>query len=319
MESPAPLSLLSVAPDAFRRWRGESELIDSIQVVFACGPHRTGTTWLTQNFQDHPNASSRCEGNLCPDLLAEVIPRIRAFSAGRPDHAWYCRITETDAAMLARQIIDRQLIHYIRSVKDHKSGPITAVIDKTPLNCFYIDDLATLYPHAKFICCTRDVRDAAVSFHFYQMRRPDHEQDIIVSVHQYVTRIYAPMIRAAREAAARLGAERYTETTYETRKSDPHGEVGRLLRFVGLDASPPVVARCVASGDFAKITGREPGDEARSHYRKAIVGDWRNHLTPEQGDELLAIAGRLIGDAAAAPARPHQRSLASESTETAVA
>ncbi len=293
--APQPLGLQSVDPDAFRRWQDESRLIDSMQVVFIVGPQRTGTSWLTHTLQGHPNAASQFEGCMVSSLLSRVIPQIRAFNLERPDFVPFCRLEGTDQAMLARQFLDRQLLNYVRIAQRERSTQILAVVDKTPPHAYWIDDLSALYPNGKFICCTRDVRDAAVSlYHMWRMNNPGQSGDLLYSARWYAQHTYGRMIQAARASAGRLQPGQYTETAYEDRKASPHREVERLLRFIGLDASSEMVCRCVEAGDFKRLTGREPGQEAQSLYRKGTVGDWRNHLTPGQGEELLALAASAL-------------------------
>ena len=60
----------------------------------------------------------------------------------------------------------------VRAIADRHTGvgfdQLLAVVDKTPPNSQFVDLLSQIYPASKFICCDRDVRDAAVSgwFHF---------------------------------------------------------------------------------------------------------------------------------------------------------
>ena len=115
----------------------------------------------------------------------------------------------------------------------------------------------------------------------------------------YVRGEWARFLGAARAAGARIGPGRYIETSYEDRTTDPHAEIARLLRFIGLSDDAGAVKACLDAGDFERVTGgRKRGVEAESHYRKAIVGDWRNHLSPEQGDELVRIADAALAEAA---------------------
>lgn len=57
------------------------------------------------------------------------------------------------------------------------------------------------------------------------------------------------------------------------------------------------LARIVYHHDFTrKSGGREVGDEdPRSHYRKGVPGDWRNHLEPRHLDRMHELYGDLVG------------------------
>src|SRR5690606_4697021 len=113
-----------------------------------------------------------------------------------------------------------------------------------------------------------------------------------------------PAMLHARLAARRLPAGHYAETTYEAMKSRPEEELGRLLSFIGLPADPETVRGCIARADFKSLTGREPGQEAASYYRKGIVGDWRNHLSEPAADRAVQIGEMFIRKGSGeAPAR----------------
>lgn len=281
-------------PGAFRAMQDQSRLVESLQVVFIVGPQRTGTTWLVQALNGHPNAVARCESRIMSRLLDQFAKDVREFNEERPEGHPYLRLSELDIAMLQRQAIDRQLSSYVASRHPYWTEPLQAVIDKSPDHARFVDRLAALYPWAKFICCTRDVRDAAVSQWFlrkhYGKLGPDDSMENMAR--WFAKQIFGPAVTAARRAGARLGPERYTELSYEAHKAAPEREVDRILRFIGLPSSPEIARACVQAGDFERASGgRAPGTEADSFYRKGIVGDWRNHYSPELGDELLRLAG----------------------------
>jgi hypothetical protein len=51
-----------------------------------------------------------------------------------------------------------------------------------------------------------------------------------------------------------------------------------------------------ARHSFEKLSGgREPGQEdVKSHYRKGVHGDWRNHFTPAITRRFKALYGDLL-------------------------
>ena len=127
------------------------------------------------------------------------------------------------------------------------------------------------FPEAHFVEVMRDGRDVCVSL---QMRA--------------LTEAWAPKGRAEQadlwrryaEKGLELGsdptlARRTHQLRYERMKEDPVRELAALFDFVGLGHDPPLLERIRDENDFSRYT------PAKGHNRKGIVGDWRNHFTPE--------------------------------------
>lgn len=101
---------------------------------------------------------------------------------------------------------------------------------------------------------------------------------------------------------------------YEDMKQDARRELQRCAEFLGVDASPERLDHAAAVGDFEamrktenrteRIVHREKGP-AISFVRKGIVGDWKNHFSPEDLTRFYAVAGPAmdrLGYGAATPA-----------------
>jgi hypothetical protein len=90
--------------------------------------------------------------------------------------------------------------------------------------------------------------------------------------------------------------QRYFELRYEDLHAEPSGLITRLLTFLGVDASPETVARCIESGSFKRLSGgRAPGEEnAQSHFRKGVVGDWQAHFDKKSLAIFKREAGQLL-------------------------
>lgn len=90
---------------------------------------------------------------------------------------------------------------------------------------------------------------------------------------------------------------------YEALLSEPVEELGRLLAFLGVEATKDRVEQTCQRHSFQRQTGRQSGEEDRAEFqRKGIAGDWHNHFDDElvqafkqaaQGDwnELLVELG----------------------------
>lgn len=293
---------------AFREWQEHSRLLERVQVVFLFGPPKCGTTWVQRLLNAHPNIIASGESHLADSLLVKLQQAIVAHNQQQtgvkrsdttralPEHLL---ISNLDYTLLARQALDRVLIGYVRAAKRDPSQPLLAVMDKTPGTGPYIDALHAIYPWARFVCITRDVRDAAVSAFFHRQllnelgafKTPDEFAPA------FAGDVWGAAMYHARAARTRLPAGLYAETTYEAMTERPHEELARLLHALGLPADASTVAACVERASFKALTGRDPGDEAKSYFRKGVVGDWRNHLSEAAAARAVEIGNVLIARA----------------------
>lgn len=294
----------AAAVRAFRRWQEQSRLLERLQVVFLFGPPKCGTTWVQRLMNAHPGVVAAGESHLADSLLVKLQQAVAAHNQGQTGmrrstkqgaQAEHLLVSNLDLTLLARQALDRVLIGYIRAAMAggrDPSRPLMAVMDKTPGTGPYIAALHALYPWARFVCITRDVRDAAVSAYFH--RQLLGELGAFASPDQFApafaSDVWGPAMLHARLGARGLGPGQYIETSYEALKERPEQELSRVLTMLGLPADEATVRACVEGADFKKLTGREPGEEAASYFRKGVVGDWRGHLSERAAAEAVRIA-----------------------------
>lgn len=95
--------------------------------------------------------------------------------------------------------------------------------------------------------------------------------------------------------------ERILELRWETLTGDPSRELRRAFEFVGLfdrGLSSETFQELLAKHSFeAKSGGRSRGDgDAKSHYRRGVPGDWRNHFGPYHVQKFKSTYGDLVLD-----------------------
>ncbi len=279
----------------FQTWQEESRLLDRLRIVFIIGPPKCGTTWVMRALDGHRSAVARGESSIGRALVPQLTSALRSFNSHQAKFSRgnVTQIADRDINMLLRQIMDRQLLQYAADAGEEKRPLLAAVIDKTPAHSEHIDLLATLYDRAKFICCTRDVRDAAVSGWFHYQPQGWLAQETLEEYAKvYAEHTWGELLKAARTGGEKLGPKRYIEIEYADHKADPHGQMTRLLRFIGLSDDEESIAACVKAGSFERATGGRPAgvEERGSFYRKGTVGDWRNHLREADGEAVLNLA-----------------------------
>jgi len=82
---------------------------------------------------------------------------------------------------------------------------------------------------------------------------------------------------------------------YEDMKQKPLETFTAAARFIGLDCTADQISQAIEASDFKKLKAEEQENgfkekpyRAASFFRAGKVGDWRNHLTQEQRNQVIA-------------------------------
>lgn len=90
---------------------------------------------------------------------------------------------------------------------------------------------------------------------------------------------------------------------YEDLWANPIGELGRVLAYLGIEGNESFAKEIVNRNRFERLSlgrriwqqRRKPGQEdVSSHFRKGIVGDWKNYLKKAHIQRLKDIAGEQM-------------------------
>ena len=185
-------------------------------------------------------------------------------------------------------------------IGDYADRPeLKAVGEKTPGNIRDLDLLRQLFPGARFVFMLRDGRDIAVSGWLHLKRQWGEQagEETLANYARRLAKIWRMDIeRAQRFAALHPAACHWVR--YEDLHADVSGTLVGILDFLGLDNSPETVRKCVDAGNFKRLSqGRDRGEEnTDSHFRKGIVGDWRNHFDNETARIFDEEAGAVLDE-----------------------
>jgi hypothetical protein len=283
-------------------WDETSRRLSAIaekQLFFIGGAPRSGTTWLQQILDSHPNASCKGEGlfakDLYPPLEAAMAQRSQALQMKNRSlfqhTGGYPLPTPEDTEFLAGTAM---LLAFSQQGADKDCQ---ALGEKTPENVFFFARFQTLFPRAKFIGIARDPRDLLTSA-WYFFRKPAHGPDDEAAKLAFILSALPSLAEGARAmlAFAEQQPNAFRMVTYERLRGDPEPAVAELFRFLGLSNRVETVRACLQRTSFAAMTGGRPAGVAEdgAFLRKGVVGDWKSTLTPAMNDLVLRELGWMF-------------------------
>lgn len=167
-----------------------------------------------------------------------------------------------------------------------------------------------LHPDTKIIYCTRNPKDCVVSFHKHATQ-PGHYGKLTAGENSDYTGELNDFFELFMDGRLPFGdyfehtsawRQFYLENpnqvywlSFEDLKSHPEREIKRLARFCGMNHDSDTIKRVRQETTFTKL---KEAAEGSGHFRKGIIGDWRNHLSDSQSkrlDEKLRVLLQPLG------------------------
>lgn len=191
----------------------------------------------------------------------------------------------------------------------------TLATQRTPTQWLKVHDRhdPSLFPEvtvAGTIYIVRDPRDVAPSWADHLNLSLDatitrmNDPEFTVSSTELDYRPQAPQHLGSWSGNVRswlTGGARPLLLRYEDMLAEPLEAVSRLAAFVGIDATPEIVAATVAACDFVRLQEAEFADgfsERHAHqarfFRQGCAGAWRGSLTQGQADRLWQSHGETM-------------------------
>lgn len=294
--------------------------------VFIIAAPRSGTTWLVQALNAHPDVYAtelRAFGEYVDLVHDEGVqkPRLRItldeyVNALLNPHQWGPLGSSRDTV---RDDILRALYMTLQRHAVRQTGKRVFVDKLTPYlgtADHAVASIARLFPNAKVIVLMRDGRDVAVSGVMHWLNRTIVGQ--APSKQQQTRRAY--FLENGAERPDRFftddeledwachwrqpidAVKTHTGTLdslvvrYESMSRDLGADLARICAFLEIDASADVVQRCVEASTFEVMSGgRRRGEDAPGqHVRNGVVGDWRRFFTAADAALFDRVAGRCL-------------------------
>lgn len=265
-----------------------------LPTFFVAGLPRSGTTWLQQMLNAHPELLCLGESHFMNDMVPDLYNVLWNFTKSRSkaDRTWAPGVVgpQPDQMLPVFRMAFASLA--AANLGETDLSRLRAVGEKNPDNLYQAERVWRVFPQARLVHIIRDPRDGAVSgFARFRARLPKE-----LTRPQYVAsyaKDWASRIATARDVAK---GRFYMEIRYEDLHADTLGRAAEIFRFIGVSDNPADVAAATEASSFERLSGgRRQGEvDAASHYRRGEVEGWRDELTEEEVHAAERSAGRMM-------------------------
>lgn len=283
---------------------------------FLIGLERSGTHWVMALLNAHPDISAFPWLPFHAEEGKNNIGEVHLFDtlAGLDSEKYHDRFPRpftdfltkynkvfADLVPLVDQLSRQELYAAFRERYNQycqeQKGNKKIVGESTPAYVLYLDLVDMFYPEIKKICIIRDPKDRVVSWHFNQIRK-GRKTDMIIS--DGFARDYAEeRIKKEYESLLAYPGDIHC-ITYEQLSNNTAETIRGMIRYLGMEYTDEIIETMIREGDFKNLvakdsgSGRERGEESvTSHFRKGIVGDWKNYLSESQVQMVQELVGGL--------------------------
>ena len=235
----------------YGRWSGEN-------LIFIIGPPRSGTTWVLNTLQAHPDVVAATLENLDVRLRPHASVETNIFNSDRPF---------TDA-QIKRKFYDCAQRH---------SGK--AIVEKTPIHLLFVDRIRRIFPECALILTNRDGRDIVSSL-VRVGRDPNAWWEGAPESVEAATKLW----RNYAWASSRCQAVHFPLMfSYEEAITDPETSFSILMTQLGLSTDP--LPTCLERGHDRSAVPF-PG-----YFGSGRPGSWRDALQPQELEDFNRIGG----------------------------
>jgi len=267
-------------------------------LVFATGFDKSGTTWLMDILDLHPDITCRGSGqifNFYKDIHFLRDPggygvfvknTLEARWFGMGGKVWFdeASVTTNFRNFLAASF-ERYNIKKSRYVGDKSTVQDVSLIRK-------------MFPKAKIICMVRDGRDVAVSFayHFKRGGKSNKFNEDGTFHEGYLKQIMEAWCAYSEHIRNNLSDGDLKIIKYEDLLANPGALICEIYQFMNVRTDDTLLKRVVEETSFENMSGgRKPGEEdPTSYFRKGIIGDWENHFGEKEKQILKQIGGEEL-------------------------
>ncbi|ETX00180.1 MAG: hypothetical protein ETSY1_12135 [Candidatus Entotheonella factor] len=146
--------------------------------------------------------------------------------------------------------------------------------NNVPKDIFYVKDILTFYPEAKFVICVRDIRDFLFSYQYqWKKSSPEHTERIKKLYHPILTSLlWKAAMKQIRVAQALVPLDNLLIMRYEDLARQPEATIHTLCQFL---KEPYEEEMLQVEAHNSSFDVQEQGIFSTSIQR------WRQHLDPD--------------------------------------
>lgn len=265
-----------------------------LPTFFVAGLPRSGTTWLQQMLNAHPELLCLGESHFVNDMVPGLYNLLWNFTKSRSnaDRTWAPGVVGPNADQMMPVLRMAFAALAVANLGDRDLTRLRAVGEKNPDNLYHAERIWRVFPQARIVHIIRDPRDGAVSgFARFRARLPKE-----MTRPDYVGR-YSKDWASRIETARGVAKDRpYMEIRYEDLHADTPNRAAEIFRFIGVSDAPADVAVATEASSFERLSGgRKQGEvDPASHYRRGEVEGWRDELTEEEVQAAERNAGKMM-------------------------
>ena len=254
--------------------------------LFILGPPRSGTTFLQQVVDSHPEVFVTDELRAVSWLVQEAGKLREGFSThGNPYPITHGRVFADYLLANAGRIL---VPFYLRQAKRAGKPAIRYWGDKYPHYDEILHLLPRLLPEARFVLIHRDLRDTIASVmkgHHWPAERAA----------PYVCLIYDRYVRKAEELTREgtVPPARFLHVNYLDLNTDPSAQTERLFTALGLGFPEATTERVRELSGIQAHSIRRPGRAAQPFTIGESHQRWARDLTPADVRVVLEAISRI--------------------------
>ncbi len=143
----------------------ELRALMSLPVFFVGGLPRSGTTWVQQLLNAHPEVVCLGESHFMNDLVPTLHAALDGYRARRAEgrDTWAPTVRGPRPMLLAPMVRSAFVALVQENLDGRPASALRAIGEKTPDNIMHMRRIWALFPSARFVNVIRDGRDGAVS------------------------------------------------------------------------------------------------------------------------------------------------------------
>ncbi|MBT3690772.1 hypothetical protein HOG16_00840 [Candidatus Woesearchaeota archaeon] len=265
------------------------------------GLQKCGTYWITGLLNNHPEINcvpslpqgqdGILEGHIFDNLKSIDDDGGKHFCEvfSRVHNGFFSDLVPMLEKLPRHKFYDLMKERYIAYCNQFRTKRLFG--EKTTEYVWCLDIIDYFFSDIKKLCILRDVKDRIVSWHFHQVRKKRIPEAQAETVSDELIADYCKRVK--REYGSLLLYHNNIHCfSYEDMKHEPKKVVKEILSYLDADVSEEIINELIEKASFGSLTKvskvggdyeRKVGQELRtSHFRKGVVGDWKNYLKEYQ-------------------------------------